>query len=364
MAEHLITGYAGVGHVTSADAGLFNAGVCGPGRYVMDSTGQFEYTLESNNEIRIGSGDLVDQGRHISIAPNTDVALTINNGSQGKTRIDVVAMRYSKDVGTGVESAALVLLQGTEVSTGSTPTPATVTQGNIFTGATVDDTPLYYITIEELQVTNVQKVFTLVPSLMGIFDRVYPVGSIYMSVVNVDPATLFGGTWQELSGRFLLGRSSDHAAGTTGGSEAHTLTVNEMPSHTHNGPSHTHTGPSHTHTIPSHGHTATAANGGNHNHGIQRAKEAGAGTAKYSIQNANNGEGDHQSRYAGSHTHTITVEGSGELTTNASGEGLTGASGTGATGASGTGATSPTGGGAAHNNMPPFLSVYMWKRTA
>lgn len=371
MAVHLITGYAGVGHVTSADAGLFNAGICGPGRYVLESTGQFAYVLESNNQIRIGSGDLVDQGRHISIAPNTDVPLTIENGTQGKTRVDVVAVRYSKDTSTGVESASLVLLKGTEVPSGSTPTPAAVTQGNIINGATTDDTPLYHITVDNLQVTNVKRVFTLAPSVMGILDRVYPVGSIFISVNNTNPATLFGGTWEEVSGRFLLGRSSGHAAGTTGGEETHTLTANEMPAHTHNGPSHTHTGPSHTHTTPahthniaSHTHTATTASGGNHAHKIQRAKEAGAGTSKYSIQNASNGEGDHMSRYTGAHTHAVTVQGSGQLVTDSAGTGTTGASGTGVTGASGTGATSSTGGGAAHNNMPPFLAVYMWKRTA
>ena len=215
MAEHLITGYAGAGHVTSADAGLFNAGVCGSGRYVMEATGQFPYTLVSNNSIKIGSGDLVDQGRHINIPTNTEVTLAIDNGSQGKTRIDVVAMRYSKDTGTGIESAALVLLKGTEVASGSTPTPAAVTQGNIFEGASTDDTPLYYITIDNLQVTSVRKVFSLVPPLMGMLDRVYPVGSIYMSVSNTNPADLFGGTWEELTGRFLLGWSSGHAAGTT-----------------------------------------------------------------------------------------------------------------------------------------------------
>ena len=373
MAEHLITGYAGSGHVTSADAGLFNAGVCGNGRYVMESSGKFAYTLVSNNSIKIGSGDLVDQGRHISIAPNTDVTLSIDNGTQGKKRIDVVAMRYSKNTSTGIESAALVLLKGTEVASGSTPTPAAVTQGNIFTGASTDDTPLYHITIDNLQVTAVTPVFTLMPPLMGLLNKVYPVGAIYMSVNNTDPGTLFGGTWQELTGRFLLGRSTGHAAGSTGGEETHTLTSAEMPAHTHNGPSHTHTGPSHTHTGPSHTHTiashthtASTASAGAHAHKMNRAKLAATGTAKYAIQDtSSNPTATYKnSQSAGAHTHTVTVNGSGQLITGAAGTGNTGAAGTGNTGASGTGATSSTGGGGAHNNMPPYLAVYMWKRTA
>ena len=187
-----------------------------------------------------------------------------------------------------------------------------------------------------------------------------------MSVNNTNPATLFGGTWEEIQGKFLLGRSTAHAAGTTGGEETHTLTSNEMPAHTHNGPSHTHTGPSHTHTIASHTHTASTASAGNHSHKVNRAKLAASGTARYAIQNTSKNPNAtySTSQAAGAHTHTVTVNGSGQLTTAASGTGVTGASGTGNTGASGTGATSSTGGGAAHNNMPPYLAVYMWKRTA
>ena len=241
MAEHLVTGHAGVGHVTSADAGLFNAGICGAGRYVLKSTGQFAHTLVNNNEIKIGSGDLVDQGRHISIAPNTDVTLAIDNGSQGKKRIDVVAMRYSKDTSTGVESAALVLLKGTEVASGSTPTPAAVTQGDILTGATTDDTPLYHIAIDGLQVTGVTPVFemmspitSLIPDYTSlILDSVYPVGSIYMSVASTSPEILFGGTWEAIEGRFLLAAGATHAAGETGGAESYALTVFHLPPHTH-----------------------------------------------------------------------------------------------------------------------------------
>lgn len=61
----------------------------------------------------------------------------------------------------------------------------------------------------------------------------YPVGSIYINVGDVNPAILFGGTWERLGGRFLLGADSTYAAGSTGGEAARTLTVDEMPRHNH-----------------------------------------------------------------------------------------------------------------------------------
>ena len=61
----------------------------------------------------------------------------------------------------------------------------------------------------------------------------YPIGSVYINVGDVNPAILFGGTWERLGGRFLLGADSTYAAGSTGGEAAHTLTVDEMPKHNH-----------------------------------------------------------------------------------------------------------------------------------
>ena len=54
-----------------------------------------------------------------------------------------------------------------------------------------------------------------------LIDIVYPVGSIYMSVNNVSPATFFGGTWERVQDRFLLAAGSTYAAGSTGGSSSH-----------------------------------------------------------------------------------------------------------------------------------------------
>lgn len=117
----------------------------------------------------------------------------------------------------------------------------------------------------------------------------YPVGAIYLSVTDVNPAALFGGTWERIGGRFLLGADSTYAAGSTGGEAAHTLTVDEMP---------------------------------RHNHEIDNLNAAGNATPYMTVQ-AQDKKG------YGGNVQTMFA-----------------------------------GGGKAHNNMPPYLAVYMWKRTA
>lgn len=62
-----------------------------------------------------------------------------------------------------------------------------------------------------------------------ICDIIYPVGSIYITVNNVNPDTLFGGKWEQIEGKFLLAASSDYGAGEEGGEAEHTLTQSELP---------------------------------------------------------------------------------------------------------------------------------------
>lgn len=73
--------------------------------------------------------------------------------------------------------------------------------------------------------------------LSSLWDQIYPVGSIYITANATNPSVLFGGTWEQLKGKFLVGvDSSDtdfETSGKTGGEKTHTLTVDEMPSHNH-----------------------------------------------------------------------------------------------------------------------------------
>lgn len=158
----------------------------------------------------------------------------------------------------------------------------------------------------------------------SLVDIIYPVGSIYMSVNSVNPGTLFGGTWQAISGRFLLAASSTYPLGTTGGAVNKQLSVNEMPAHTHvastaDAGGHVHTatnanGGAHTHTISV---TAGAQSAGAHTHGVTYAATSVSATA------ASNGAHTHGvtfpkttigSTSAGAHTHTRgTMEITGRL---------------------------------------------------
>jgi hypothetical protein len=74
----------------------------------------------------------------------------------------------------------------------------------------------------------------------GIVDLIYPVGSLYLSVGSTSPAVLFGGTWEQIKDRFLLSAGDVYAAGSTGGAASHdhttgncTLNINQIPSHAH-----------------------------------------------------------------------------------------------------------------------------------
>lgn len=137
--------------------------------------------------------------------------------------------------------------------------------------------------------------FPLTTLFKLIANAMYPVGSIYMSVKDVNPSVLFGGTWVRIEDKFLLSSGSSYPitydsndeANRTGGEASHTLTVDEIPSH---------------------------------NHGLGTEWSDGSGSN-------------------GAYTYSANRKLKSKTTEN-------------------------TGGGQAHNNMPPYLVVNVWKRTA
>lgn len=69
--------------------------------------------------------------------------------------------------------------------------------------------------------------------LAAVVERDHPVGSLYISENATSPAELYGGTWERIEGRFIMGASDTYPAGSTGGSTEKTLKVSQLPSHNH-----------------------------------------------------------------------------------------------------------------------------------
>lgn len=171
------------------------------------------------------------------------------------------------------------------------------------------------------------------PPSLGI--NAWPVGSIFMSVVPTDPNTLLGGgTWARIAkGKVLVGvDEADTQFDTveeTGGEKTHTLTSAEMPAHTHTQNAHTH------------GDTFAVASAGTHDHNLNYSRTAPSG-GTWAVPNS---AGDYDSRGVidsdGAHVHAVTGGVSNATAVNQN-----------------------TGGGGAHNNLQPYLTCYIWKRTA
>ena len=173
---------------------------------------------------------------------------------------------------------------------------------------------------------------SLVP-MQRLIDLIYPVGSIYMSVNSTSPADLFGGTWEAMpAGRVLLAQGTsewgvEYKAGSTGGEHEHKLSVGEIPQFTPTG------------TLSSAALTGyqnfwsvTWSDGGplGGASGIisQSTYDGTPGWVGASTGSQKPG----RSSINASHAHKLTFE--------------------------------SIGGGSAHNIMQPYLSVFMWKRTA
>lgn len=144
-------------------------------------------------------------------------------------------------------------------------------------------------------------------ALGDIRDIIFPVGSIVQYAdASIDPNTLIGGTWERIQGRFLFGADSNHAIGTEGGSETQTLTAANLPRHMH-----------YTIRMGMSGQTSP-----DYLHTVARSdlEHSPWENARYQLYGVDAEANAGKSSYVGS--------------------------------------------GTAHNNMPPYLTVYIWKRTA
>lgn len=160
---HLVTGYAGVEHITSDDQGSYNAATMGTGQFILERGKQFEASIISNNRVRVFDGDALMQGRHIRLKENTYVDLNFDNGLQGYDRIDLIVMRYTKDSATDIETANLVVIKGTPVE-GSPSVPDHIVGDLLENHDLVNDLVLYKVPFNGLNIQPLEAVFSTVPT--------------------------------------------------------------------------------------------------------------------------------------------------------------------------------------------------------
>lgn len=274
--------------------------------------GELLIVRDGNNPPNLRAGDGTTQIKNLKdMVPG--VASTSTAGlmsASDKTKLNGIATGANKTVvDTALSSTSTNPVQNKVVNTalgkklslsGGTMTGALTTKGIKLTSGTD-----YGATLPSNPATN--QLFFQTAGTNFVLDNVYPIGSIYMNVNSTNPGTLFGGTWEQIQGRFLLGMSSSYPAGSQGGEASHTLTTAEMPSHGHN-----------------------PANEPGYYGFITNSQKA------FTI-------GDMGSQ-SGSGRYYPYASAAFDISRNTM--------------------TGTTGGGNPHNNMPPYLSIYIWKRTA
>lgn len=153
---NIITGYTGTPHITSAQDRDGHQGSYGEGSYILDVGSKMAATIVSANEIRIGDGILSHQGCMGNIDKGLYDSVAISSGTQGMKRSDLIVCRYTKESGTNVESMSLVAIEGTPAA--SNPADPAYNQGNIQSGDSPVDFPLYRVNINGVNVTGVTRV--------------------------------------------------------------------------------------------------------------------------------------------------------------------------------------------------------------
>lgn len=165
---HLVTGYKGEEHIKSSDDGSFNASFFGNGQYVMEAGNQIYASIIDNNTIRVKDGDLLMHGRHIRIETNTYENMTIETGTAGTNRYDLIVMTYEKNASTGKEEARLEVIKGTA---STSPTVPSYTKGNILEGAMKNQMPLYKVYIEGVVLKSIECLFTTIPTYKALAEQ-------------------------------------------------------------------------------------------------------------------------------------------------------------------------------------------------
>lgn len=162
----IVSGKTGSPHVTSQQFRQILEGTIGQGSCILTSGENLEPELTSNNLLKIRSGIMAHHGNVSAVKIGTYDEVTITNGTQGMKRKDLVVNRYTRNKETGIETNEWLYIMGTPTS-GTLTVPA-YTKGNLQEGDLVDDCPVFEITLDGINVTEVKKLLEVLPSMATI----------------------------------------------------------------------------------------------------------------------------------------------------------------------------------------------------
>lgn len=165
-------------------------GTWGDGAYILKTGQMLEPQVQSSNEIRIRDGALMVQGALGCVKVNTYDPVTIQNGTQGMKRIDLICWQYTYDAEQDVESAEWVVIQGTPAE--SDPQQPTYTDGDIQQGDSPVQVPVFAVELDGINVTGVTTLLPTAPTLEELNDNTVKGGWLYNQVASaqsVAPST-------------------------------------------------------------------------------------------------------------------------------------------------------------------------------
>ena len=156
---NIISGYRGEPHVSSQQERDVNIGIFGSGTYIVNLGSNMAATVISANEVQIADGLVIAEGCSAEIAKGMSESVTIENGTQGMQRIDLIVVRYTKNSSTAVEDMQLAVITGTPAT--ASPSVPAYTTGSIANGDTLVEFPLYKVNIDGISIESVTRMVNI-----------------------------------------------------------------------------------------------------------------------------------------------------------------------------------------------------------
>lgn len=158
MALELVTGYWGMEHVTAEQDADLNAGIIGSGNYVLNIGEKMRAEAVSANQVRIFDGIFMAYGRQCILGDGEYEDVTIENGTPGLLRNDMIVVKYKKDEESGKENATFAVLKGETGSVAKDPVP---NRQDIRSGAFESEVPMYRVKINGLAIEKIEPLFSI-----------------------------------------------------------------------------------------------------------------------------------------------------------------------------------------------------------